>query len=71
MAVNVRRSPALAKLIEEDRLEAERLREKWGDPEEALGRIVRQIFDAEFLDTAFRELTHGGSIWDDDEPDGR
>jgi hypothetical protein len=70
MAVNVHRSPALTKLVEEHRAEADRLRQRWPDPEEELGRIVRLNFDAEGLADAFRQLTEGGSVWDDDESDG-
>ncbi len=50
------------------REEAQRLRAELGDPEEAMAWIVRDSFDADSLAAAFRELTEGGSVWDD-EPD--
>ncbi len=64
-------TPALERLLARHREEAVRLREQLGDPDEALGRIVRDTFDAATLAEAFRDLTAGGSIWDDDEANER
>jgi hypothetical protein len=59
-------SPALERLLARHREEAKRLKEQLGDPDEALGQVVRESFDADSLAEAYRELTEGGSVWDDD-----
>lgn len=64
--VTTTHSPALERLLARHRDEAQRLRDQLGDPDEALGRIVRDTFDAASLAEAFRDLTEGGSVWDDD-----
>ncbi len=65
------RSAALDKLLERHRIEAARLREPYGDPEIRLGPLVREMFEPGDLERAFWELTHGVSIFDDDERDER
>jgi hypothetical protein len=61
----------LDRLLAAHRKDATRLRTELGDPEEAMGWIVRDSFDADSLAAAFRHLTEGGSLWDDDEPNER
>ncbi len=65
-------SPHLQRILEEHRREAARLREKFGDPDEALSAFVREHFDREALEEAIREFEEGASFWnDDDEVNGR
>lgn len=65
-------SPHLRRILDEHRREAARLREKWGDPEEALSAFVREHFDPEALAEVMRESEGGASFWhDDDELNGR
>jgi hypothetical protein len=42
-------SPALERLLARHREEAKRLTEQLGDPDEALGQVVRESFDADSL----------------------
>jgi len=63
------RSPKLDRVIAQQRQEAEEIRAKYGDPEEFLRRVVREIFTAEELDRAFRESISGGSMFDADDFD--
>ncbi|MGH2533608.1 MAG: hypothetical protein ACRDJW_15020 [Thermomicrobiales bacterium] len=69
MAVSVTRSqrtPALERLLERHRLEAEQLRRELGDPQEALAAFVREHYDQELLAAAFQDLI-GGNVWDADD----
>ncbi len=64
-------SPEGQRVLAEHREKAQRLREQYGNPLEHLAAVVRDSFDQESLEEAFRELTEGGPLWDDDEPDER
>lgn len=58
-------SPHLQRILDEHRKEAARLREKLGDPDEALSAFVREHFDREALEEAIRGFQEGTSLWDD------
>lgn len=64
-------SPGLDRLLADHRQEAERLRQAFDSSEEALGWVVRETFSQEGLAAAFRNLTEGGSVWNDDGLDER
>jgi hypothetical protein len=61
------RSPIVQNLLDRHREEAQRLREERGDPVEFIALAVRDSFDAESLAAAFRDLTEGVSIFDEDD----
>lgn len=65
------RSVAVERLLERHRQEAHQPREETGDPVEFAAAAVRASFDAESLAAAFRELTEGMSVFDEDEADKR
>jgi hypothetical protein len=65
------RSPKLDRLVARQRQEAEEIRAKYGDPEEFLWKVVREIFTAEELDEAFRDSIRGANIFDADDVDER
>ena len=65
------RFAALERLLERHRVEAERLREERGDPETWVGDVVRSLFDAESLESAFQDLTRPAPLFDNDARDVR
>ncbi|MBA2276408.1 MAG: hypothetical protein H0W06_01480 [Chloroflexia bacterium] len=60
-------SPEVQRVLAEHRERAQQLREQYGDPLEHFAAVVRDSFDQESLEEALRELTEGGSMWDEDE----
>lgn len=60
-------SPHLQRILDEHRREVARLREKFGDPDEALSAFVREHFDPEALAEVIRESEEGASFWNDDD----
>lgn len=60
-------SPELQKVLDWHREEAARLREKLGDPEEAMSAFVREHFDQKALEQVAREMRNGASFWNDDD----
>lgn len=60
-------SPEVQRVLAEHREKARQLREQYGDPLEHLAAVVRESFDRESLEEALRELTEGGSSWDENE----
>jgi hypothetical protein len=65
------RSAALERLLERHRIEAERIRAERGDPDTWVGDVVRGLFDAESLESAFQELIRPAPLFDNDECDER
>jgi hypothetical protein len=66
------RSPKLDRLIARQRQEAEEIRAKYGDPEEFLRTVVREIFTPEGLEEAFQDSINGRGLFDDaDDADER
>ncbi|MBA3528669.1 MAG: hypothetical protein H0T91_05055 [Propionibacteriaceae bacterium] len=63
-------SPSLQRLIATQRREAEKIRAMHGDPVVFLGWVVRDGFEPEDLDEAYRESI-GGADEINDEPDAR
>lgn len=65
-------SPDLQRVFDLYHEEAQRLQEKYGDPEEALSSFIREHFDREALEEALIASLEGEGLWnDDEEPDGR
>jgi hypothetical protein len=60
-------SPELQRVLDWHRAEAARLREKLGDPEEAMAAFVREHFDQEAAAQVAREMRNGASFWNDDD----
>ena len=60
---------ALERRIAEHRREVARLRERYGDPEEALSAYVRDHFDRDALASALDEQLGRPGVWWEDEVD--
>lgn len=60
-------SPHLQRVWDRHREEAARLREQYGDPEDAVSSFIRTHFDREALEEALRASLEGEALWDDDE----
>lgn len=56
-------------LEDRHREEADRLRDRYGDPEEAVSSLIREHFDRDALEEALRSSLESRNLWNDDELD--